>query len=172
MIRAFTLTEPANFPSVGARHGSTASVFATFALLGALSACSPNRGLDYDQDPNTISGRHSKLGHTVVASDSLREEVVVTKKQDRVEPTNVISVSIDLQNVSSRTISLEYRFLWYDTYGVALHKRSPTGSARDVDVPWQSLRLGAGDRTTVSQTATTRRATDYRLEMREAGGGS
>jgi uncharacterized protein YcfL len=147
--------------AITARKGGTVGTLALAVMMSAviLSGCSTTAGVE--AGGKTVwndEGARELSKKVVFNSSSLAGDLQVVDLQSALAG-NLMRAQATLRSRDRDTISLQYRFDWYDANGIEIN--SGSGS-------WKPLILTGKETKTVQGVAPDPRAKEFKLKVREA----
>ncbi len=94
----------------------------------------------------------------VITDNTLAGSIRVVSINQATVSSNLLRIQASVENLTSSTRTLNYKFEWVDNEGMAVDSPNET---------WKSIMLQGRETQTVSTVAITPRAVDFRLKLRE-----
>ena len=134
----------------------TLRVVLAVAIVAA-AGCSSTAGIEAVS--RVVTGPNGETEYSTwiaVSNDELAQDVAVVRV-DRRDIGGLIKSSVNLCSKTAETLALQYRWVWYDSYGMEVSSSSQ---------PWQPLMVYGGQSTSVQGVAPNPSAKEFKLHLR------
>lgn len=128
------------------------------ALTGILvTGCSSTAGIETAS--LTVTGPNGEKEYSTwiaVSNHELARDVAVIRV-DRRDIGGLIKSAVSMRSRTPETLALQYRWVWFDSYGMEVSSSSQ---------PWQPIMVYGGQTTSVQGVAPNPSAKDFKLHLR------
>ncbi len=133
--------------------------FQPLLAVAALFAAGCATSVNSVERANPESAPHYVSDKRFVTDSTLARKVAFVSVNDSRVSGNLLKVQVTLENKSSKAQTFDYKFDWIADDGMELS--SPTGG-------WKQIQLEGREVRAVSAVATSPRAADFRLKLKES----